>query len=79
MATLGINEIILVLLDRLKGLTGGVDGLGGIPALSVGAPDLGGARAYHLVVWGLALVVFVMATERLQVACRAVAASAPSV
>jgi branched-chain amino acid transport system permease protein len=61
MATLGINEIILVLLDRLRGLTGGVDGLGGIPSLRVGGVDLGGPRAYHLVVWALALVLFVMA------------------
>lgn len=61
MATLGINEIILVLLDRLKGLTGGVDGLGGIPAPSIGDFSLGGARTYHLVVWTVALVVFALA------------------
>jgi branched-chain amino acid transport system permease protein len=63
MATLGINEIILVLLDRLKGLTGGVDGLAGIPSLRLGGLDLGGARSYHLVVWALALLVFIMATN----------------
>jgi branched-chain amino acid transport system permease protein len=61
MATLGINEIILVLLDRAKGLTGGVDGLAGIPSLSVGSVDLGDARVYHLVVWALTLVIFMMA------------------
>ncbi len=61
MATLGINEIILVLLDRLKGLTGGVDGIGGIPPLSVAGLDLGGARAYHLVVWTVALIAFILA------------------
>ena len=61
MATLGINEIILVLLDRLRGFTGGVDGIGGIPALSVGRLGFDGARAYHLLVWVIALGVFVMA------------------
>jgi branched-chain amino acid transport system permease protein len=61
MATLGINVIILVVLDKAKSLTGGVDGIGGIPALSVGAVGLGSARAYHLVVWSVALLVFLLA------------------
>ncbi len=61
MGTLGINEIILVLLDRLKGVTGGVDGIGGIPPLTIGSIDLGDARTYHLVLWAFALVAFVMA------------------
>jgi branched-chain amino acid transport system permease protein len=61
MATLGINVIILVLLDKVKVLTGGVDGLGGIPSLSVGGVSLGGPRTYHLVVWAVALVVFQLA------------------
>jgi branched-chain amino acid transport system permease protein len=61
MATLGTNVIIVVLLERLKDLTGGVDGLGGIPPLSVGGADIVSAKAYHLVVWALALLVFWMA------------------
>jgi branched-chain amino acid transport system permease protein len=61
MATLGINVIILVMLDKLKGLTGGVDGIGGIPSLGVGGVSLGGARTYHLVIWAVALLVFQLA------------------
>jgi branched-chain amino acid transport system permease protein len=61
MATLGINVIILVVLDKAKGLTGGVDGIGGIPSLKLGRLDLGGARTYHLVVWGAALLLFLLA------------------
>jgi branched-chain amino acid transport system permease protein len=61
MATLGINVIILVLLDKLKGLTGGVDGIGGIPSLSVAGAGLGGARSYHLLVWAVALLLFLLA------------------
>jgi branched-chain amino acid transport system permease protein len=61
MATLGINVIILVLLDKVKGLTGGVDGIGGIPSLHVAGTSLGGPRTYHLVVWAVALVVFQLA------------------
>lgn len=56
MATLGVNEIIYILLVQLKSLTNGTDGVTGIPSLSIGGLDLGGPRAYHLVVWGVALV-----------------------
>jgi branched-chain amino acid transport system permease protein len=56
MATLGVNEIIYILLVQLKGLTNGTDGITGIPSLSIGGLDLGGPKAYHLVVWGVALV-----------------------
>jgi branched-chain amino acid transport system permease protein len=58
MATLGVNEIIYILLVQLKDLTNGTDGISGIPGLSVGALDLSGPRAYHLVVWGVALLMF---------------------
>jgi branched-chain amino acid transport system permease protein len=58
MATLGFNEIIYILLVQLKPLTNGTDGITGIPSLSVGGLDLGAPRAYHLVVWGAALLMF---------------------
>jgi branched-chain amino acid transport system permease protein len=56
MATLGVNEIIYILLVQLKGLTNGTDGVTGIPSLAIGGLDLGGPKAYHLVVWGVALL-----------------------
>jgi branched-chain amino acid transport system permease protein len=56
MATLGVNEIIHILLVQLKGLTNGTDGISAIPSLSVGSLDLGGPKAYHLVAWGVALL-----------------------
>ena len=58
MATLGVNEIISILLGQLKGLTNGTDGISGIPSLSIGGVDLGTPWIYHLVVWGVALLVF---------------------
>ncbi len=58
MATLGINEIIYILLVQLKPLTNGTDGITAIPSLSIGGLDLSGPRAYHLVVWGVALLMF---------------------
>jgi branched-chain amino acid transport system permease protein len=58
MATLGINEIVYILLIQLKPLTNGTDGITGIPSLSIGGLGLGSPRAYHLVVWGAALLMF---------------------
>jgi branched-chain amino acid transport system permease protein len=58
MATLGVNEIIYILLVQLKSLTNGTDGVTGIPSLSIGGLDLGGPKAYHLLVWGVGLVMF---------------------
>jgi branched-chain amino acid transport system permease protein len=58
MATLGINEIIYILLVQLKPLTNGTDGITGIPGLHVGGWDLSGPRAFHLVVWGVGLLMF---------------------
>ena len=56
MATLGVNEIIYILLVQLKDLTNGTDGISGIPSLSLGGVDLGTPRAYHLVAWAVALI-----------------------
>ncbi|OFW60576.1 MAG: hypothetical protein A2133_12010 [Actinobacteria bacterium RBG_16_64_13] len=56
MATLGVNEIIYILLVQLKPLTNGTDGITGVPALAIGGLDLGGPKAYHLVVWGVAVL-----------------------
>lgn len=56
MATLGVNEIIHILLVQLKGLTNGTDGITGIPSLSLWGIDLREPAPYHLVVWGVALL-----------------------
>jgi branched-chain amino acid transport system permease protein len=60
MATLGVNEIIYVLLKQLKTLTNGTDGISGIPSLSIGGLNLGTPRAYHFVAWGIALVMLLI-------------------
>ncbi|MCL5736074.1 MAG: branched-chain amino acid ABC transporter permease [Actinobacteria bacterium] len=61
MATLGVNEIIYILLVQLKSLTNGTDGISGIPSLSIGSLDLGGPKAYHLIAWGVALLMAAIA------------------
>jgi branched-chain amino acid transport system permease protein len=82
MATLGINEIIYILLIQLKPLTNGTDGLTGILALHIGGLDLSGPRAYHLVAWGVALLLFRVALNisgsRLGRSLRAVRLSEPA-
>lgn len=61
MATLGFGEIVLILLIQLKGLTNGTDGITGIPPLSLGPIDFSYPRSYHLLVWGVALLIFLLA------------------
>ena len=82
MATLGINEIVYILLVQLKSLTQGTDGMTGIPSLSIGGLDLSGPRAYHLVAWGVALLMFRFALNlsgsRLGRSLRAVRLSEPA-
>jgi len=56
MATLGVNEIVYILLVQLKDLTRGTDGITGIPGLSIGGIDFTGPKAYHLLVWGIGLL-----------------------
>jgi branched-chain amino acid transport system permease protein len=82
MATLGINEIIYILLVQLKPLTNGTDGISGIPSLSIGGLDFGGPKAYHLLVWGVALLmlrfVLNLSASRVGRALRALRRSEPA-
>jgi len=61
MATLGFGEIVLILLIQLKGLTGGTDGVVGIPPLELGGWSLTDPRLFHVVVWSAALIMLRMA------------------
>jgi branched-chain amino acid transport system permease protein len=56
MATLAFGEIVWILLIQLKGITSGTDGIIGIPSLSLGPLDFGEPRLYHVLAWGVALV-----------------------
>lgn len=62
MATLGFGQIMYVLFVEAKGITGGVDGLYGIPPISIGPYQLQAPAASYLLVWafaGLALLLAV--------------------
>lgn len=60
MATLGFNEIVYVLFRELRGITGGNDGLGGIPFPQIGGIRIDSPAGVYLLVWGIALLVVVM-------------------
>ncbi len=56
MATLGVGEIVFVMFVEWRGITGGPDGLGGIPAPSLLGLEISGPRPHYWLVWGVALL-----------------------
>ncbi len=60
MATLGFNEIMSVLFVELRSITGGNDGLRGIPFASIGAWKIDTPSGNYLLVWAVAVVVLVL-------------------
>ena len=61
MATLGLGFIINILCGQFSGITGGYDGLTGIPRLRIGDFALWPAQRYYFLVWAVALAVIVVA------------------
>lgn len=62
MATLGFSEIASILFVEAKGVTGGNDGLSGIPYASVGPLTFSTPQANYWLVWGAAAVVLLAVT-----------------
>lgn len=60
MATLGFNEIMFVTFRELRTITGGNDGLGGIPYPAVGEYAIDTPAGNYLLVWGVAIVVVLL-------------------
>ncbi|RBL86433.1 branched-chain amino acid ABC transporter permease [Streptomyces cavourensis] len=54
MATLGLNAILSVLFVGLVGLTGGPNGLIGVPSFALGALDLGAPGTFFFLAWTVA-------------------------
>ena len=79
MATLGFNAILSVLFVELVSITGGPNGLAGIPPLAVGSVSLDGAKRFFWLAWlaGAVLMVLVafLLASRAGRALRAVADS----
>ncbi len=61
MATLGLGFIINILSGQFSEITGGYDGINAIPRLRIGDFALWPAQRYYFLVWGLALLVIVVA------------------
>lgn len=60
MATLGFNEILYVVFREARGITGGNDGLSGIPYPQVAGLKIDSPAGLYLLVWGVALVVLAL-------------------
>jgi len=60
MATLGFNEIMYVVFREARGITGGSDGLGGVPYPEVMGLSLDTPIAVYLLVWGVAAIVLLL-------------------
>jgi branched-chain amino acid transport system permease protein len=61
MATLGLGFIIYILSGQFSDLTGGYDGLTGIPRLRIGDFPLWPVQRYYFLVWATALIVIAVA------------------
>ncbi len=61
MATLGINLVVYFLLVELDGLTGGVSGLPGIPAICIGNYCFVTDRSCYYLIWTVALLAIFVA------------------
>jgi branched-chain amino acid transport system permease protein len=61
MATLGLGIIIYILGGQFEGITGGYDGLTGVPRLQIGDFKLWPLERYYFLVWGTAIAVIVVA------------------
>jgi branched-chain amino acid transport system permease protein len=61
MATLGLGIIIYILGGQFEVVTGGYDGLTGIPRLQIGDFKLWPPQRYYFLVWGAAIGVIVVA------------------
>lgn len=63
MATLGFSEIMAVLFIEARGITGGNDGLRGIPYPALGSFKIDTPGGVYLLVWVTAIVVVVLAAN----------------
>ncbi len=63
MATLGLGIIIYILGGQFPAVTGGYDGLTGIPRLQIGRFALWPAARYYFLVWAAAILAIVVASN----------------
>lgn len=61
MATLGVGIVLYTLFRQLEELTGGSDGIAGIPRLAIGGFRLWPKERYYFLVWAVAIGVIVIA------------------
>jgi ABC-type branched-subunit amino acid transport system ATPase component/ABC-type branched-subunit amino acid transport system permease subunit len=57
LATIGLGQIFLVLVNQSRGLTNGQNGLGGIPSLSIFGLSFDSLRSQYYLIWVVALLI----------------------
>jgi ABC-type branched-subunit amino acid transport system ATPase component/ABC-type branched-subunit amino acid transport system permease subunit len=57
LATIGLGQIFLVLVNQSRGLTGGQNGLGGVPSLSIFGLSFDSLRSQYYLIWVVALLI----------------------
>jgi len=60
MATVGLNLVLYTVLVQWDKMTGGPSGLSGIPPLSIGGFTFHNDFRFHYLVWGMAMVAFML-------------------
>ena len=66
LATIGLGQIFIVLVDQLRGTTGGLNGFQGIPTLSVFGLQMGSFLRQYYLVWIIAVVALLFVQRTLK-------------
>ena len=66
LATIGVGQIFLILVNQARGLTGGQNGLGGIPSLSIFGWSFDSLRSQYYLIWVVALLLLLFLQRALR-------------
>ena len=66
LATIGLGQIFIVLVDQLRGTTGGLNGLQGVPSLSVFGIQMGSFLRQYYLVWIIAIIALLFVQRALK-------------
>ena len=62
-ATLALSIVIYTLFVQLRPITGGYDGIGGIPRLAIGGFVFKSDFSYYYLIWAFVLIIFVLSSN----------------
>lgn len=62
-ATLALSIVVYTLFVQLRPITGGYDGIGGIPGISIGGLVFKSDFSYYYLIWAFVLIIFVLSSN----------------